>query len=92
MQQDLAQILAIRTLGWMAGEEAVWRAFLEASGADAAQVRVEAAQPAMQRAVLAHLLREDDWVRACAAALAVRPEELAQAAAVLDGAAGRNWT
>ena len=46
----------------------------------------------MQRAVLAHLLRDDDWVRACAAALAVRPEELAQAAAVLDGAAGRNWT
>lgn len=92
MQQDLAQILAIRTLGWMAGEEAVWLAFLGASGADAAQVRAEAAQPAMQRAVLAHLLREDDWVRSCAEALAVRPEELALAAAVLDGAAGRNWT
>ncbi|KQB16481.1 uncharacterized protein DUF3572 [Rhodobacter capsulatus] len=92
MQQDLAQILAIRALGWMAGEEAVWLAFLGASGADAAQVRAEAAQPAMQRAVLAHLLREDDWVRSCAEALAVRPEELALAAAVLDGAAGRNWT
>ena len=92
MQQDLAQILAIRALGWMAGEEAVWLAFLGASGADAAQVRAEAAQPAMQRAVLAHLLREDDWGRSCAAALAVRPEELALAAAVLDGAAGRNWT
>ncbi|WP_444430490.1 DUF3572 family protein [Rhodobacter capsulatus] len=59
----MAQILAIRALGWMAGEEAVWLAFLGASGADAAQVRAEAAQPAMQRAVLAHLLREDDWVR-----------------------------
>ncbi|QNR62455.1 DUF3572 family protein [Rhodobacter capsulatus] len=88
----MAQILAIRALGWMAGEEAVWLAFLGASGADAAQVRAEAAQPAMQRAVLAHLLREDDWVRSCAEALAVRPEELALAAAVLDGAAGRNWT
>ncbi|WP_169583606.1 DUF3572 family protein [Rhodobacter capsulatus] len=88
----MAQILAIRALGWMAGEEAVWLAFLGASGADAAQVRAEAAQPSMQRAVLAHLLREDDWVRSCAEALAVRSEELALAAAVLDGAAGRNWT
>lgn len=92
MERDLAQILAIRALGWMAGEEAVWLAFLGASGADAAQVRAEAAQPAMQRAVLAHLLREDDWVRSCAEALGLRPEELAMAAAVLDGQAGRNWT
>ena len=92
MERDLAQILAIRALGWMAGEEAVWLAFLDASGADAAQIRAEAAQPAMQRAVLAHVLREDDWVRSCAAALGRRPEDLAMASAVLQGEAGRNWT
>ncbi|PYF09795.1 uncharacterized protein DUF3572 [Rhodobacter viridis] len=92
MERDFAQILAIRALGWMAGEEEVWLAFLGASGANADQVRAEAAQPAMQRAVLAHVLREDDWVRSCAAALGIRPEELPMAAAVLDGQAGRNWT
>ena len=92
MEQESAQILAIRALGWMAAEEPVWLAFLAQSGADAAQIRAEAAEPAMQRAVLAHVLREDDWVRACAAALGVVPEMLPMAAAVLDGRARSHWT
>ena len=92
MEQDFAQILAIRALGWLAGEEEIWLAFLAQSGADAGQVRAGAAQPAVQRAVLDHVLREDDWVRACAAALGVAPEQVAMAAAVLDGRARSNWT
>jgi len=92
LEQETAQILAIRALGWLASEEEIWLAFLGASGADAAQVRAEAAKPAMQRAVLAHVLREDDWVRACAAALGVPPEALPQASARLEGRARSNWT
>ncbi|MFD2173838.1 DUF3572 family protein [Rhodobacter lacus] len=88
----MAQILAIRALGWMAGEAPVWEAFLAASGADAGQVRAEAAQPHMQRAALAHVMREDDWVRACAQALGVPPEELVLAAARLEGRSGAHWT
>ncbi|SOC02798.1 uncharacterized protein DUF3572 [Rhodobacter maris] len=76
----------------MAGEPPVWDAFLAASGADAGQVRAEAGQPQMQRAALSHVMREDDWVRACAAALGVPPEDLAMAAALLEGPGGRNWT
>ncbi|MBZ4021363.1 hypothetical protein CKO11_02660 [Rhodobacter sp. TJ_12] len=92
MEQNSAQILAIRALGWMAGEDTVWQAFLAISGADAAQVRAEAQQPAMQRAALAHVMRDDDWVRACAQALAVPPEDLVTAAAVLEGHGGAHWT
>ena len=92
MEQAFAQIVALRALGWMAGEPEVWQAFLAISGADAAQVQAEAAQPAMQRAVLAHVLREDDWVRACAAALGLTPDRVALAAAVLEGPGHGNWT
>lgn len=76
----------------MASEDPVWQAFLGISGADAAQVRAEAQRVEMQRAVLAHVMREDDWVRACASALGVAPEELVAAAARLEGPAGMNWT
>ena len=92
MEQDFAQIVALQALRWMAGEPEVWHAFLSISGADAAQVQAEAAHPAMQRAVLAHVLREDDWVRACAAALGLAPERVAMAAAVLEGPGHGNWT
>ena len=94
MRQDLAQILAIRALGWLAGEEELWLGFLGHSGAEPAQVRaaVARAERGVLVAGLDYLLLSDAWVLACAAALALRPEELVLARGVLAGAGGMHWT
>lgn len=94
MQRDLAQILAIRSLGWLAGEEELWLGFLGQSGADAAQVRAGAARQdrALLLAVLDYLMLSDAWVMACATALAVAPADFDMARAVLGGGDRTHWT
>lgn len=92
MQRELAQVTALRALAWLAAQDALFEGFLAQSGADAAQLRAEAQNAAMQCAVLDYILLDDTWVIDCAAALGVVPEDLPMARAVLGGGDQMHWT
>lgn len=92
MQRELAQVTALRALAWLAGQDALFEGFLAQSGADAAQLRAEAQNPAILRAVLDHILLDDAWVIECAGALGIAPEDLPMARAVLGGGDRMHWT
>lgn len=92
MQQETAQILALRVLGWLAAQDELFMAFLGASGCDVAQLRAAAQEPGVLCAVLDFVMGRDDWVLECAAALSERPEQLALARAVLGGGDQYHWT
>jgi hypothetical protein len=92
MEQDNARILALQALGWLAGDDELFAAFLGMTGASAADIRATADQPALMISVLDFILQRDDWVLACAAAAGVRPEEIGAARARLGGRDQMHWT
>lgn len=92
MDRDDARILALKALGWLAGDDEVFTAFLGASGASAEDVRAQADQPAFLLSVLDFILQSDDCVLACAAAVQAKPEAIGMARAVLGGRDRMHWT
>lgn len=92
MQQELAHLIGLRSLAWLAAEDSLFETFLAASGGDAAQIRARANDPALLASVLDFVLGSDDWVIACAAAQNIRPEQVMMARAVLGGGDTQHWT
>lgn len=92
MSQELAHLIGLRSLTWLAGQDALFEAFLSSSGGDAAQVRAQANDPALLASVLDFVLMQDAWVMDCAAAQQIRPEAVAEARAVLGGGDRMHWT
>lgn len=62
MTPEMAQVLALQALGWIASEDEVFPQFLAASGASLGDLRARAADPDFQVAVLDFLLQDDRWV------------------------------
>ncbi|HLQ20177.1 MAG TPA: DUF3572 domain-containing protein [Tabrizicola sp.] len=92
MQSEVAQVLAIQALGWIAADDEVFPVFLAATGADMAALRTRAADPEFLGAVLDFLLQDDRWVIAFCDA-AGHPYTAPQAArAALPGGEVINWT
>jgi hypothetical protein len=92
MQPEAAQTLALQALGWIAADDEVFPAFLNATGANLGELRARAADPEFLGAVLDFLLQDDQWVIAFCDA-AVQPYTAPQAArAALPGGAVVNWT
>ena len=92
MQPEAAQTLALQALGWIAADDEVFPAFLNATGANLGELRAGAADPDFLGAVLDFLLQDDRWVIAFCDA-AGQPYTAPQAArAALPGGAMMNWT
>ena len=91
-RREAAETLALRALGWMAGNEPVLMAFLAASGAAPEDLRARALEPGFLASVLDFLLTDDAWVMEFCDAAGLRYEEPMQAAMVLGGARHRHWT
>jgi hypothetical protein len=92
MQQDAAQVMALETLGWLAAQDELFPAFLNATGASLADVKHQAADPEFLGAVLEFLLMDDAWVIAFCDQHG-HPYTAPQAArAALPGGAVTNWT
>ena len=62
------------------------------TGVERDDVAAAATSPEFLGAVLDFVLTDDRWVVACAAALDVAPETLAQARAALPGGETPHWT
>lgn len=90
--QDLAEMLALRALGWLAGQEDVFLDFLAAGGLDVKSLRRRAGEPEVLGAVLDFILAEDERVLGFAAAAGLRPEDVVRARAALPGGRTAHWT
>lgn len=62
--QESAQALALEGLVWLAGQEALLPAFLDASGLEVGQIAAAARSPEFLAGVLDFLLQDDAWVMA----------------------------
>ena len=92
MQQESAELVALKSLGWLAGNEEILPIFLGSSGMGADELRARAAEPELWSAVLDFLLMDDDWVMSCAQETGLAPTDLLKARQSLPGGAEINWT
>jgi hypothetical protein len=92
MKQEMAEMGAVRVLGWLAGQEDLLPIFLGATGAAAEDLRRAAGEPEFLGSVLDFVLMDDAWVIACAGALGMPPERIAEIRRALPGGALPHWT
>lgn len=91
-ERDSAEIVALKALAWLAGNEDLLPVFLGATGASAEELRQGAADPAFLAAVLDFLLQDDVWVVAFCDAAGL-PYAAPQAARqALPGGEPVHWT
>lgn len=91
MTQDQAQILAIRVLEWLAAQPEEMGVFLGQAGLAPTDLAARAGDPDFLGGVLSFLRAEDQRVLAASSDLALPPEDLAWAAAILNGEVP-HWT
>ena len=92
MQQESAQIVALQALSWIATQDDVFLAFLNATGASAADLGTQAADADFQGAILDFLLGDDAWVIAFCDAQGLRYTDPLAARLSLPGGADTHWT
>ncbi|MGP1358381.1 DUF3572 domain-containing protein [Roseicyclus sp.] len=92
MKQEMAEMGAVRVLGWLAGQEDLMPVFLGATGAAPEDLRAAATEPDFLASVLDFVLMDDRWVIDCAGALGMSPERIAELRRALPGGALPNWT
>lgn len=91
MDQSSAELLALKALGWMAGEDEVFPAFLGASGLSAGDLRGAAGDVGVLAGVLDFLVQSDDWVTGFCRTAGETPEAVMRARAALGGG-DVHWT
>jgi hypothetical protein len=92
MKQELAELAAIRVLGWLAGQEDLLPVFLGATGAGEADLRARAGEPEFLASLVDFVMMDDAWVVACAEALEMPPQRFFEIRQGLPGGDMPNWT
>ncbi len=87
-----AEVVALRALGWIAGEEDRLGAFLAATGTSPADVRARAQDPDFLAAVLDFLLQDETSVIGFCDAEGLSYDTPGQARAGLPGGDVMHWT
>lgn len=90
--QDSAETLALRALGWLAGNEELLPVFLGATGARPDGLSRSAADPAFLGSVLDFLLMDDAWIVSFCDEAGYGYEAPRSARAALPGGAEWHWT
>lgn len=91
-RQESAETLALRALGWLAGNEEILPVFLGATGASLADLARGAARPDFLGSVLDFLLMDDAWIVAFCDAEGLPYDAPLAARAALPGGASTHWT
>ncbi len=92
MTEAEAELLAIRALSWLAGNDELWPGFLAASGAAPAELAKLAADPAFLAGVLEFLTQSDAMVMAFCDAEHLPYAAPLAARRALPGGDEVNWT
>jgi len=90
--QESAEVVALRVLGWLAGNDELLPAFQGATGASDANIRAGATDPVFLGAVLDFVMMDDVWVVHCCDTLGLGHQELMQARQALPGGEQVHWT
>lgn len=94
MQQEFAEIFAIKALAWLGEDDGLVGVFLGSTGASSEELR----QAAISRDgeflgnVLDFIMMNDEWVLNCAKQIEVQPTDFAIARAALPGGQLPHWT
>jgi hypothetical protein len=80
-----AESVAIRALGYLAGDESRMERFLALTGIGAGDIRSAAAEPGFLAAVLDHVASDESLLLAFAANAGLAPQTVARARAALAG-------
>ena len=83
-RREAAEAIAIKALGFLAGDDERLERFLALSGLAADELRAAAAAPGFLPGVLDHVLSDDRLILAFAAELGVDPAEIGRARAALE--------
>lgn len=92
MQQNQAEIIALKALAWLAGNEELCPVFLGATGGSVDDLRDRATDPAFQAAVLEFITMDDAWIIAFCDSLDMGYDQPLRARYALPGAERIEWT
>ncbi len=90
--QEPAEVIGIKALTWLAGNEDLMPVFLGASGAAVDDLRTQASDPAFLGSVLDFLLMDDAWIVEFCDAENLKYDAPMRARAALPGGEQINWT
>ena len=92
MSQESAEVVGLKALGWLIGQEDVLSVFMGASGAGADDLRNGAGNPEFLGAVLDFILMDDTWGKALCDATQMSYDQPMMARAMLPGGEAVHWT
>lgn len=90
--QEAAQLLALQALAWIAADDVLIGQFLDATGANPAELRARAGDGDLHLAILDFLLMDDQRVMAFCDAHSLPYTEPQAARAALPGGEVPHWT
>lgn len=92
MQHEQAEVIALKGLAWLAGNDELCGVFLGASGGSADDLRERATDPAFQAAVLEFITMDDTWVIEFCDSAGLGYDQPLRARYALPGAESVHWT
>ncbi|MWB78939.1 DUF3572 family protein [Pseudooceanicola sp. 216_PA32_1] len=92
MKQDAAEVIALKCLTWLVGQDSLLPVFLSSTGADSEELQRRAHDPDFLTSVLEFITLDDTWVVECCDDRDLRYEMPMMAMAVLQGAGRTHWT
>ncbi len=92
MRQEQAEMIAVRALGWLAGNDDLMPVFMGATGSSAEDIRAQASDPAYLISVLDFLAMDDAWIIAFCDSEGLAYDVPMQARQALPGGAQMHWT
>lgn len=92
MQREMAELIAVRALAWLAESDDLLPMFLSATGCDAQDLRSQSGDPAFLTSVLDFLAMDDAWIIAFCTAADLGFDVPMQARQALPGGREVHWT
>ena len=92
MKQEIAETIGLEALAWLAGHDEIFPGFLGSSGADAADLKARAEDPAFLAAVLDFICMDDAWVVGFCDNARLAYDMPMRARQALPGGGEVNWT
>lgn len=90
--RESAEVLGLKVLGWMAGNDDLLPVFQGATGASESDIRAGAGDAAFLGALLDFVMMDDAWVVQCCDSVGLSYDSLFQARQSLPGGEQVNWT
>ena len=92
MQQETAEVIALKALAWLAGNEELLPIFLGSTGLSGNELKERASEQETLIAVLDFLTMDDAWIEQLVIETGLDPHDPLRARQALPGGREINWT